>query len=206
MIKKTDPRIDAYIEAAAPFAKPLLNHLRKLVHHACPEVEEKIKWRFPHFDYKGVYTSMAAFKEHCAFNFWKAKMMADPHGLLGEREERAMGHFGRIRSLNDLPPEEVLLEYLLEAKKLNDKGIKIAPKKPDEREKKGFIIPDDLSVALDNNAKARGIFQEFPYSYRKDYINWINEAKTRETRNKRITTTVEWTAEGKERNWKYKGK
>ena len=195
--------VDQYIEKSAAFAKPVLNHLRELVHMACPEAEEKLKWGFPHFDYKGVYVSMAAFKEHSAFSFWKAKLMADPHKLLGEKEEKAMGHFGRIRSLEDLPPDEILLEYLLEAKKLNDQGVKVTPKKPSESEKKELVAPDDLFAALKKNRKAFEIFEKFPYSHRKEYIMWVNEAKTQETRNKRILSTVEWTAEGKSRNWKY---
>ena len=199
-----DTRIDQYIEGTADFAKPVLNHLRELVHQACPDAEEKLKWGFPHFDYKGVYTSMAGFKEHCAFSFWKAKLMADPHNLLGEKDEKAMGHFGRIRSLADLPPDEILLEYLLEAKKLNDQGVKVTPKKPSEKEKQELSVPEDLQAALNKNMAAQVFFEKFPYSHRKEYIEWINEAKTAETRNKRIQTTVEWTAEGKSRNWKYK--
>jgi hypothetical protein len=137
-------QIDQYIEGSDDFAKPILNHLRGIVHKACPEVEEKLKWGFPHFDYKGVYTSMAAFKEHCAVNFWKVKLMSDPHKLFGEKEERAMGNFGRIRSLADLPSDEILMEYLLEARKLNDLGVKVTPKKPTPDEKKEMVVPDDL--------------------------------------------------------------
>jgi uncharacterized protein YdeI (YjbR/CyaY-like superfamily) len=199
-----DNRIDQYIEGSADFAKPILDHLRTLVHQACPEVEEKIKWGFPHFDYKGVYTSMAAFKEHCAFNFWKVKLMADPHKLFGEKDERAMGNFGRIRTLNDLPSDEILMEYLLEARKLNDQGVKVTPKKPSEKEKTALAVPDDLQAALSKNLAAQVFFDKFSYSQRKEYIMWINEAKTEETRAKRIGTTVEWVSEGKTRNWKYK--
>ena len=199
-----DLLVDQYIAASADFAKPILNHLRELVHRACPEAEEKLKWGFPHFDYKGVYTSMAAFKEHCAFNFWKARIMEDPLGLMGEREEKSMGHFGRIRSLADLPPDEILLEYLLQAKKLNDLGVKITPKKPSEKEKLELAVPDDLAAALEKDPAAVEHFGRFAYSKRKEYILWIGEAKTVATREKRIATAVEWIGEGKERNWKYK--
>ena len=199
-----DPRIDQYISASADFAKPVLNHLRKLVHEACPDVEEKMKWSFPHFDNKGVYVSMAGFQEHCAFSFWKAKLMADPHKLLGEKGETAMGHFGRIRSLKDLPSDKILLEYLLEAKRLNDEGKKITPKKPTEKEKKELVVPDELMAALKKEKKALATFETFTYSHRKEYIEWINEAKTDATRDKRIATAVGWMAEGKSRNWKYK--
>ena len=196
--------IDQYIENSAVFAKPILIHLRDLVHKACPEAAEKLKWGFPHFDYKGVYTSMAAFKEHCAFNFWKAGVMKDPHGLFGEKDEKAMGHFGRIRSLKDLPPDEILLEYLLLAKELNDQGVKRVTTKPTEKEKSELAVPGDLLEALQMVPEAMTHFQKFPYSHRKEYISWINEAKTDVTRQKRIATTVELTAEGKARNWKYK--
>jgi uncharacterized protein YdeI (YjbR/CyaY-like superfamily) len=199
-----DKRIDQYIEASPEFAKPVLHHLRTLVHQACPEVEEKIKWGFPHFDYKGVYTSMAAFKVHCAFNFWKVKLMADPHRLFGEKDERAMGNFGRILTLSDLPSDEILMEYLLEAKKLNDQGLKVTPKKPSEKEKTELVVPEGLQSALSKNLAAQVFFDKFSYSQRKEYIMWVNEAKTEDTRAKRIGTTVELVAEGKTRNWKYK--
>ncbi len=196
--------VDQYIEKSADFAQPVLNHLRELVHRACPEVEEKLKWGFPHFDYKGVYVSMAAFKEHCAFNFWKVKLMDDPHSLFGEKDERVMGNFGRIRSITDLPSDEILMEYLLEARKLNDLGVKVKPKKPTPEEKKELAVPDDLQVVLSKNLAAQVFFDKFSYSQRKEYILWITEAKTEATREKRITTTVEWVSEGKTRNWKYK--
>jgi len=199
-----DTKIDLYIEASADFAKPILRHFRDLVHQACPNAEEKLKWGFPHFDYKGTYTSMAGFKEHCAFSFWKAKLMPDPYGLLGEKEEKSMGHFGRIRSLEDLPADNILLEYLHEAKLLNDQGAKVKPKKATEQEKKELEIPGDLLAALGTNPFAQETFGNFAYSKRKEYIMWINEAKTAATRQKRLETSVEWMAEGKERNWKYK--
>lgn len=195
--------VDQYIENAMPFARPILQHLRELIQKACPEVEEKLKWGFPHFDYKGVYVSMASFKEHCAFNFWKASQMADSHGLLAARDEKAMGHFGRIYSLEDLPSDEILMTYLLEAKKLNDEGVKRVTTKPSDEVKKSLETPDDLVNALKNNPAAGENFLKFTYSIKKDYIVWINDAKTEATRQKRIETTVEWVAEGKARNWKY---
>jgi uncharacterized protein YdeI (YjbR/CyaY-like superfamily) len=205
-MKKKDPKIDKYIASSAVFAKPVLIHLRELIHQACPDVEEKMKWSFPHFDYKGVFVSMAAFKEHCAFSFWKAKLMTDPNKLLKDREEKSMGHFGKIRSLKDLPPDKVILQYLKEAMKLNDAGIKVTPKKATEKEKKQLVVPDDLSAALKKNKTAGVNFEKFPYSHKKDYIQWITEAKTQETRSKRLATTIEWVAEGKDRNWKYRSK
>ncbi len=195
--------VDHYIMESADFAQPILNHLRDLIHLACPEAGEKLKWGFPHFDYKGVYVSMAAFKEHCAFSFWKAKLMADPHGLLGEKEEKAMGHFGRIRSLKDLPSDDIFLEYLLEAKRLNDAGTKVVSRKPSPKEKSELSVPEAFVDALRRHGSALVIFEKFSYSQRKEYVNWIIEAKTEVTRDKRIATAIEWIAEGKVRNWKY---
>lgn len=204
---QTDPRIDAYITKAAPFAKPILQHLRALIHQACPEVNETIKWSFPHFDYKGVMCSMAAFKQHCAFNFWKAPLLNDPKGFLKERAAQGgegMGHLGRITSLKDLPPDTVLIDLMEQAKKLNEEGVKLPAK-----EKKMTVaveVPEYFTRALKKNKKAQQVFDKFPPSQRKEYVQWITEAKTEETRNKRMTTAIEWIAGGKGRNWKYEKK
>jgi uncharacterized protein YdeI (YjbR/CyaY-like superfamily) len=203
-MKNTDPRIDRYIENAAPFAQPILAHLRGLIHKACPEAEEKIKWNFPHFDYKGVFVSMAAFREHCGFTFWKMKLMKDPKNLFKSDDEKSMGHLGKIRSMKDLPSDKILLEYLAEAKKLNDEGKKLTPKMPADKGKNEPEIPADLLSAMKKNKKAQTFFEKFPYSHKKEYIQWITGAKADATRKKRIETAVQWIAEGKERNWKYK--
>jgi uncharacterized protein YdeI (YjbR/CyaY-like superfamily) len=203
-MSRKEPKVDEYIMRSADFAKPVLMHLRELIHKACPGVEEKIKWGFPHFDYKGTYVSMASFKEHCAFNFWKASLMRDPQGLFEEKEEKAMGNFGRIRKLSDLPPDNILMEYLLQARKLNEEGKKVVRPNPAEKEKPELVIPADLKSALKKNKKAEDFFEMFTYSQKKEYLLWIEEAKTPETREKRIDTTIEWSAEGKTRNWKYK--
>lgn len=202
-----DPRIDEYIARAQPFAQPIMSKLRALVHQACPEVTETIKWGMPSFDYKGAYFSFAAFKEHCAGGFWKAKLLNDPENYLGVRKNQggeAMGNMGRITSLKDLPPDEVLLDFLMQAKKLNDDGIKLA--KPKATPKKELPLPQELVFKLNKNKKARDTFENFAPSHRREYILWIEEAKTEATRNKRIETTVEWCAEGKSRNWKYERK
>lgn len=196
-----DPRIDAYIEKAAPFARPILSHLRDVVHATVPEVQEDIKWGMPAFTYKGMFCGFAAFKEHAAFNFWKHSLIVG-----GERPEDAMGSFGRITTLADLPPDDVLAGYLREAKRLNDEGIKVAkPEKPKEA-KKQLDVPDDLVAALETNPAAQEHFHNFSPSKRKDYIEWITEAKSGATRKKRLDTAVEWIAEGKGRNWKYERK
>lgn len=194
----TDPRIDAYIEKSAEFAKPILEHLRKLVHKACPDVEETWKWSFPHFDYKGVLCSMAAFKQHATFGFWKQSLMEQD---AFPAEKTAMGSFGRITSLKDLPSDKVMIGLIHQAMELNEKGVKVEKKKPAAR--KELIVPDDLKKALSKNKKAQAQFDKFSYSHKKEYVEWITEAKTEQTRNKRLATTIEWLAEGKSRNWKY---
>lgn len=198
---KRDERIDAYIAASAAFAQPVLKHLRELVHRACPAVEETMKWSFPHFDYKGMMCSMASFKQHCAFGFWKASLMKDPQKLLTQSRE-AMGQMGQIKSLADLPADDVLLAYIEEAARLNDENIKL-PARPKADEKKDLIVPETLAGALKDNRKASETFENFSYSNKKEYIHWITEAKSEETRNKRLATAIEWMTEGKSKNWKY---
>jgi uncharacterized protein YdeI (YjbR/CyaY-like superfamily) len=199
-----DKRIDAYIDKAQPFAQPILKHVRELVHKACPEVTETIKWGMPSFDYKGPFFSIAAFKQHCAGGFWKHKLLNDPKGHLGERSNQggeAMGNLGRITSLKDLPPDKVILDFIKQAKKLNDDGIKVEKKKPVE--KKELVVPKELVTALTKNKKAKETFENFSPSNKREYAEWISEAKTEETKKKRLTTTLEWLEEGKPRNWKY---
>ena len=191
-----DKRIDAYIEKSRDFARPILEHLRKLIHKACPDVEETIKWGSPHFDYKGSLAGMASFKEHCAFGFWK-------HSLLEgtELQRTAMGSFGRITSLKDLPKDEDIIALIHQAMELNEKGIKV-PKKP-AATKADILVPDALAAALAKNKKANTAFDKFSPSHRREYIEWITEAKTEPTRDKRVATAIEWLSEGKSRNWKY---
>jgi uncharacterized protein YdeI (YjbR/CyaY-like superfamily) len=193
-----DPRIDAYIEKSADFAKPILRHLRDVVHEACPDVEEKMKWSFPHFDYKGMMCSMASFKEHCTFGFWK------PELVLGDAaKEGGMGQFGRITSVKDLPAKKVLAGYVKKAMRLNDEGVKPKRAQKSKMKKRDIDVPQDLVAALKKNAKARATFEAFSPSHRREYLEWITEAKREETRARRIAQAVEWMAEGKRRNWKY---
>jgi uncharacterized protein YdeI (YjbR/CyaY-like superfamily) len=198
----TEPRIDAYIEKSADFAKPILQHIRKLVHKACPNVDEVIKWSMPYFDYKGAsLCSMAAFKEHCAFGFWKASIMKDPEKLFNKDGKNAMGQFDRITSVKDLPTDKIMIAYIKEAAQLNEAGVKLPPKA--KTTAKEIIIPDALNAALKKNKKAKEIFEKFSPSHKREYIEWITEAKRDETRNKRIETTIERLIEGKSRNAEY---
>lgn len=194
-----EPRIDAYInEKAADFAKPILAHLRKLVHEACPDVMETIKWSMPFFDYKGPFANMASFKEHCAFGFWKQSLMESD---AIPAEKTAMGTFGRITSIEDLPDDKTMIGLIQQAMKLNDTGAKVARKAPSTD--KTLVVPEALTAALEQNPQASEHFNAFPYSKKKDYVEWITEAKTEATRDKRLATAIEWLTEGKARHWKY---
>lgn len=197
-----DQRIDHYIDKSAEFAKPILNHLRMLVHKNCPDVVETMKWSFPHFEYNGsILCSMASFKQHCAFGFWLGSKMKDPHGILTPSGERdAMGHFGQIKSLKDLPADKILAAYFKEAMELTDKGEKLSRAKSEPKE---MTIPPYFLSEVKKNKAALLHFEKFSPSQKKEYITWIAEAKTEATRQKRMATAVEWLAEGKTRNWKY---
>ncbi len=196
---KTDPRVDAYIAKAQPFAQPVMIHLRKLVHKVCPEVEETIKWGFTAFDYKGPFCTMASFKAHCAFGFWKTKLIHDPEGIL---TRDSMGSLGKLTSVKDLPSDKILTAFLKAAMKLNEEGVKL-PKPKKTASPKPLVIPDYIIKALKKDKKALATFEAFAPSHRKEYVEWITEAKTEETRNRRIATMMELLAEGKSRNWKY---
>ena len=198
MVNK-DKRVDAYIARSATFAKPILSHIRGLVHKALPGVAETMKWSFPHFDYHGTVCSMAAFKEHCAFGFWKAAIMSDPEKILDRRN--AMGHFGRITKLQDLAPDKILIAYMKEAAKLNEEGVKLPPRKKVDRS--NMKIPVYFMSALKKNKNALDAFEQFSPSHKHEYVEWVTEAKTEETKTRRLTTAVEWISKGKARNWKY---
>jgi len=194
----TDPRIDAYIARQADFARPILEHLRAAVHSACPEAEETMKWSMPHFLYKGqMLVGMAAFKAHATFGFWRAKEVLGETGA----EREAMGQFGRLTSVADLPPDDVLHALIRKAMALTDSGSR--PARPKAAPKPETGTPPELETALSANPAARTTFDTFPPSCRREYVEWIVDAKRPETRDKRIAQAVEWMAEGKRRNWKY---
>ena len=202
MPTNTDPRVDAYIEKSREFARPILRHLRELVHEACPEAEETLKWSSPSWMYRGkILCGMAAFKEHAAFIFWHQGMI----GVLGEdgdKSDTAMGSLGRITSVKDLPSDRKMTKYIRAAAALTESG---APSRPRQAKKPAapLPVPADLQALLKKNKAAAKTFESFSPSARKDYIEWITEAKQDATRQKRLATTVEWLAEGKKRNWKY---
>ena len=195
-----DPRVDEYIANAAPFARPILKHLRGVMHAGCPGVQETMKWSFPHFDYKGVLGGMAAFKQHCSFGFWKASLIFDSDPT---DARDGMGHFGRITSISDLPSEKVLLGYVKKAAALNDAGIKLPTQAKPKKEKEPIEVPAYLTAALKLNKKARSTFEALSFSHKKEYVEWLCGAKREETRQQRLATALKWLAEGKSRHWKY---
>ena len=192
---KIDPRVDAYIDNAAEFARPILAHLRTLVHRACPDVEETIKWGMPTFTYHGMLCGMAAFKQHVSFGFWKHSL------VMGTGVPRdGMGSFGKVAKLSELPSKVALSGYIKKAMQLNVSDIKI-PR--GIRKRPPLATPADLSAALKKNRKALATFEGFSPTNRREYVEWISEAKRAETRTKRLVQAIEWLAEGKVRNWKY---
>jgi uncharacterized protein YdeI (YjbR/CyaY-like superfamily) len=194
---KTDPRIDAYIESRQEFAKPILNHLRALLHEACPGCEETLKWSSPSFIYKGkILAGFAAFKAHAAFGFWAGSQILET----GARQESAMGQFGRLTSLDDLPDRATLVALAEKGMRLIDEGVKPVRNKT---AKAPFTVPQDMRAAIDGNPAAKAAFGGFPPSAQRDYVEWITEAKRDETRARRLAQAVEWLAEGKRRHWKY---
>jgi uncharacterized protein YdeI (YjbR/CyaY-like superfamily) len=196
---KKDTRVDAYIAKSADFAKPVLKHIREVVHDTCPEVEETIKWRMPTFMYKGMLCGMAAFKQHCALGFWKGSLIVDSNG---KPVEQSMGNFGRITTVAELPAKKVLAGYIRKAMELNDSGVK-TPARSKTKERKPLVVPNYLKTALKNKKKAQQTFDAFSYTNKKEYVEWLTDAKTDETRQRRLDQAIEWMAEGKTRNWKY---
>ncbi|MDN3581272.1 YdeI/OmpD-associated family protein [Mucilaginibacter flavus] len=203
-MEQYDPRVDAFIERSADFAKPILEYLRELVHETSPLLTESIKWGFPFFDYKGVVCQMAAFKEHCSFGFWKVSLLNDPQNVL-MRGDGGAGNFGRITKIEDLPSKEILQDFIRQAIALNESGKKLpaAPKKT-SAPKAELVIPEYFTEFLKAYPNASLNFDRSSYSYKKEYVEWIVDAKTDATRQKRMETAAEWIAEGKSRNWKYK--
>jgi uncharacterized protein YdeI (YjbR/CyaY-like superfamily) len=195
-----DPRVDAYIEKAAPFARPILNRIRRAVHAGCPRVEETIKWGMPAFHYNGPLCGMAAFKAHATLGFWKGSLLRTGGATLGKSTERAMGQFGRLAKVDDLPGQRALVALVRQAATLNDDGVKLVrTRKP----KAALPTPRDLMAALRKDRAALRTFQEFSPGHRREYVEWILEAKREETRIRRIETAVVWMSKGRGRNWKY---
>jgi hypothetical protein len=193
-----DPRVDTYIAKAPAFAQPILIRLRDAVHTGCPDVVETIKWSVPSFEYKGPFCGMASFKKHAMFGFWKHKLMQD---VLPKGDHRAFGRFGRLESVDDVPSKAALVKIIRIAKKLNDDGVKV-PRAP-KVAKPPVKTPADLMAALKKSPRALAAFKAFPPSHKREYVEWITDAKGEDTRTRRVAQAIEWMSEGKSRNWKY---
>jgi uncharacterized protein YdeI (YjbR/CyaY-like superfamily) len=191
-----DPRVDAYIADAPDFARPILIHLRELVHRNCPQVEETLKWRMPTFMYHGMLAGMAAFRQHCSFGFWKHELVVGK-ALAGSPP--GMGQFGKVTKISELPSARALAACVKRAMKLNEDGVKA----PRAMKKRALTMPPDLAAALRKNRRAAAAFAAFSRTNQRDYIEWLVDAKRDETRARRLRQAIEWIAEGKPRNWKY---
>lgn len=193
---KTDPRVDAYIANKAEFAQPILTHLRAILHEACPECEETIRWGMPSFTYKEkILAQFAAFKAHATFGYWNDSMLSQD-----EKNRSAMGQFGRLTTLDDLPGRAEMVALTRKSMTLIDDGVKaprVTGKKPP------LTVPQDMRAAIDAVPAAKACFDGFAPSCQREYVEWVTEAKRDETRAKRLNQTIEWLSEGKKRNWKY---
>ena len=202
-----NPKVDAYIAKAQPFAQPILEHLRELMHKGCPDVEEAIKWSMPFFVYKGAnFANMAGFKQHCSFGFWGKEISRLVSETGGAKPGDGMGLVGKITSLKDLPPDKQLLMWIRQAAAFIDSGEFTSPMagRPEKAAKKPEAkASPEFAAAIKKNKKAAAVFADFSPSCKREYVEWIAEAKREETRDKRIAQAVEWIAEGKQRNWKY---
>jgi len=204
-MEQYDHRVDAYISKKPAFAQPILQHIRALIHATSPLITETIKWGHPFFEYHGVMATMAAFKEHCAFGFWDSSAISDPHGVIhraGEKE--SAGNFGRLAKVADLPGDEILKDFILQAMAINEKGQKAVVRKAAPTPKAAIPVPDYFMEALAEHPKAKAAFDAFSSSHRKEYVQWIAEAKTDTTRIKRIKEAMAMMSEGKSRHSKYR--
>src|SRR5262245_24220202 len=193
-----DARVDSFIRKTPDWQQPILNHIRDVVHEACPDVEETMKWSSPSFQYTGMMCGMNAFKERVTFGFWKATLVFEEYDNMRD----AIRHFGDLRKVSDLPSKKILTGYIHKAMALNDNGVKM-PSKPRAAKAKLLKMPDDFVAALKKNKKAQKAFDEFSPSHKNEYVEWITEAKQEATRTKRLQTAITWMEEGKSRNWKY---
>jgi hypothetical protein len=194
-VSKRDARVDAYIAKSPDFARPILTHVRALVHEACPGVEETMKWSVPHFDYNGILCGMAAFKQHCNIILWKGALIP------GGKGRDAKGQFRNITSVSDLPSDKQVKDIFRQAARLNEQGVK-APRTRTKNTKR-VTVPTELVSALGRNKKAGAAFEKFSPSHKREYAEWIADAKGKDTRQRRVKTAIEWIGEGKSRNWKY---
>jgi len=194
----TNSKVDAYLEKAAPFARPVLERLREAAHAACPDVEETIKWGVPHYEHKGVLFGTAAFKQHTRCVIWKSSLIKKE---LGATDQKALAQLFKMTTEADLPNRATLIRIMKTAVRLNDEGVKVV--KPKAAAKAPVVVPSFLKTALAKAPKAKAAFDEFSPSHKREYVDWLTEAKTDETRTRRLATALEQMAAGKSRHWKY---
>lgn len=198
-------KVDAYIAKSEGFAKPILEHLRQIIHETCPDVEEDVKWGTPHYNYKGDYLCMmGGFKNHCSFSLYKAEFMKDKEITESVKAGKKFGYMDKLKSVSDLPPDKILVSLIKEAMVLNEQGIKKA--KPVSSQPKILETPGYLMELINANEKVKAVWESQSNAFRKDYLVWITDAKTDATRKKRIEQSFEWIAEGKRRFWQYEKK
>jgi hypothetical protein len=205
MVKSKSLEIDTYIDDAAEFAQPILEKLRGLFHKACPVIEETIKWKMPHFVRNGIVGHMAAFKKHVNIGFWQGNLMSDPENLFEVVGKTSMT-IAKFTDRLELPSDKILLTYIREAVILDKQHSIAAPKQTVKKKSKKKVkleTPEFLIAALRKNKRAQATFEDFSYSHKKEYVEWLTDAKQDSTRNKRLATAIEWMAEGKSKNWKY---
>lgn len=195
------PKVDEYIQKSQSFAQHILQHLRQIVHQTCVPVQEDIKWGMPAFIYAdALMCGMSAFKQHCTFGFWKASLMGFPELVEQAKAETAMGHLGKITSIDSLPPTQVLVQYIQKAMELNEQGIKV---KRSTQAKQPFVVPNWFMNQLKQHTTQWQAFDAMSSSHKKEYVMWIEEAKTEATQQKRFAQMLLWLQEGKSRHWKY---
>jgi uncharacterized protein YdeI (YjbR/CyaY-like superfamily) len=201
---KRDPRVDAYIAKKAPFAQPILKALREIIHEADPAIEEDIKWGAPAFMHKGIVCIMAGFKEYVGVNFWKGALIV-PSQTRRASDDTGMKQLEKMHTIDELPPKKKIIGYVQIAVKLNEGGVPTPNRGKDAPAKKQGPLrtPPSLAKALARNAKAKATYDGFSPSHKREYVEWISDAKTEETRDRRIEQALGWMAEGKPRNWKY---
>jgi uncharacterized protein YdeI (YjbR/CyaY-like superfamily) len=192
-----EDRVDAYIEKSADFLRPILRHIRQLIHAACPQAQETIKWRHPTYEYRGILCITPAFKHHCALIFWRKSIR---QSLEHSKTKVPWGNIRRIAKLSDLPKDSILTRSIKESAKLNEMGEKHRVSKPTKRH---LVIPPYITKALERNKKASAVFQGLSPSHQREYVLWIAQAKREETRDKRLAGMLKMLTEGKTRNWKY---
>jgi len=195
--------VDQYIADSPEFARPILKTIRRLIHKACPQIQESIKWSSPCFEYHGIVASMAAFKKHVRLAFWKGQHVKGSEELCEEMTRTGMSAM-KLHSMEDLPDHDALSAFMTSAAALNEPGDKPVTARKQAARRSKPKLPDDLLARLKKHKKARATFDGFSPSHQREYVEWITEAKRAATRQRRIDTTIEWLTEGKTRNWKYR--